>query len=158
MGWTKRQVVAKAYGVTGVAEANMDTEELLEGMTSLDAMMASWEGRGMRLGYLASNTPTEGDLGQDTGLPPWAIQAVYLNLGIELAAVNGREVMPDTRALAERALNAVRLRTRRGAQMKLGPGVPAGGGNRRWRGQTGDFIVDDEDDLSVDGTTEFDFK
>lgn len=158
MGWTKQQLVAKAFGVTGLAEANLAAEDLLEGLSSLDAMVTSWETRGIRLGYLASSDPNEGDLAQESGVPTWAIRAVYLNLGIELAAVSGREVSPDTRSLAQQAFDGVRIRCCRPPTMKLGPTVPAGGGNRPWYGQNSDFIVEDDGEIDVESDSQLEFE
>lgn len=159
MGWTKLQVVSKAFGVSGLAQDNMAVEDLLEGLSSLDAMVASWETRGIRLGYLTSPTPQESDLAQDSGLPNWAVRAVYLNLGIELAATNGRDLQPEIHALAAQALDGVRIKCCKPGGMKLGPGIPSGGGNRQWRFPgTGDFIVEDDDEIAIDSDSELEFK
>src|SRR4051812_15238244 len=54
MSWTKRQLAADALGSIGIADYEFDVtpDEQLSVIRRLDAMMATWEARGVRVGYL----------------------------------------------------------------------------------------------------------
>lgn len=154
MGWTKQQLVLKAFGATGLVEhdgTDIVPEMLQDGLSSLDALMAQWDSQGFRLGYLASEDPTSGDLSQDSGLPDWAVRAVYMNLALELAGGLGREVSPRVAAIATQSLDALRSMFAAPTPYR-GSSIPMGAGHKPWPG-TGFSILDltDEDEDDLDG-------
>mgnify|MGYP003525752305 CR=1 FL=1 len=53
MGWTKRQFVTQAFEEIGLAAYVFDLtpEQLQSALRRLDSMMASWNAKGIRLGY-----------------------------------------------------------------------------------------------------------
>ena len=53
MGYTKRQFVEAAHDELGLSSYvfDMPTEQLQKTMRRLDAMMAEWNAKGIRLGY-----------------------------------------------------------------------------------------------------------
>ncbi len=136
-GWTKRQLVASAFEEIGVANYVFDLEaEQIEGaLRRLDAMMATWNGRGLRLGYALASTPDESDLDQPCGVPDWATEAIYTNLAVRLAPTIGKVVSPDTKASAKAAYNAVLSRVAAGQvrEQQFPNTLPAGQGNKPWR-------------------------
>lgn len=133
MSWTKRQIVEQAFSSVGLASYAFDLtpEELQSALRSLDAMMAVWDAKGARLGYALPGSPGSSDLDTDSGLPDWAVEAVYMNLGTRLAAGMGKTVMPEIKAAAKSAWNTVLSATVDMQPMVLDRmQTPAGAGNR----------------------------
>lgn len=131
MGWTKRQLVAQAFEEVGLAAYAFDIapEQQQSAVRRLDALMASWEARGLHLGYRQSSSVSDGDLDEDSGIPDKALQAVYLALGISLAPGFGKTVAPETKAAAKQSLDALMIEPV--IEQQLPGGVPLGAGNRR---------------------------
>lgn len=109
MGWTKGQLVDKAFSENGLSPRvfNVDPDKLQDALHSLDAMMATWYGKGIRLGYLLPSSPDDSDLAHDSGLPDRAYEAVFLNLAIRIASGVGKQVSPDTRLSAKAAYDVL---------------------------------------------------
>ena len=125
---TKRQIIAKAYTSAGLASYAFDlsAEEVASALMSLDAMMAQWNVRGARIGYTMG-----GDPDTDATVPDWALEAMWLNLGIRLAGEIGKQMMPETKSAAKQAytslLGMVAAPPDRQLDRML---VPSGAGNR----------------------------
>lgn len=134
MGWTKGQLVDRAFSENGLNPNvfNVDPDKLQEALGSLDAMIGTWNGKGIRLGYPLPSSPGDSDLAQDSGLPDSAIEAVYLNLAIRIAPGVGKQVSPDTRASANAAYNVLLARAAFPPQQPS-KNLPAGAGNKPWR-------------------------
>ena len=108
--WTKRQVLEQAYAEIGKASYDFDIqpEELQHGLRVLDAMLATWAQKGIRIAWAGGDG--YGDVDASTNVPEWATEALYLNLAIRLAPSIGRAVSPDTKQSAKSAYNAVLAR------------------------------------------------
>lgn len=160
MGWSKRDLVKKAYGALGLAAYDFDLspDQLQDGLSSLDAMMALWDAQGIRLGYPCSATPTSGDLNQDSGLPDFAVQAVFLNLALELAPSVGREVSPRIAAKADRGHSTLLALAAAPISMQVRPGTPAGAGHKPWRGTIRRFLDACDDDIAINEDSELEVK
>src|SRR3990167_1650065 len=159
MGWSKLKLVKKAYGVFGLTSNegfDLSAEQIQDGVSSMNAMMASWNIAGLRLGYPPDSEEPE----QDSGIPDWANQAVYLNLGIELAASIGREVSPRIASMALKAYQRISTRVNK-PRSKMRLSQPAGAGNRvHGDGGSKKFIetlvtTDTEEDIEL-GDSELD--
>lgn len=127
--WTKRQIVEHAYQEIGLASYSFDIspEEMQAGGRTLDLMMATWNARGLKLGYLLSN---DTDLEKDTGLSDMSVEAVVLNLAIRIAPAQGKTVSMDTKANAKAAYDVLISRAAMPAERVLNVAhIPAGGGN-----------------------------
>lgn len=152
-GWTKQQVVVKAFSEAGIAadESGITPQELFNGMTSLDAMMAQWDSAGIHLRYPIPSNPTEGNLSDDSRLPVYALEAVYMGLAIRLAAPLGRQLLPKFLGMAQAAYSRLSAIKTKPSPYKKSGGTPAGMGNRRggWRGRR---FLDPDDDTISDGT------
>lgn len=161
MGWSKLDLITKAFGVCGLASEDLSAEALQDGLSSLDALMAVWDAAGVRLGYPLSATPTSGDVSEDSGIPDWANRAVFMNLGIELAAGIGREVSPRIAMMAKQAYNRLLARVADPPRMRFPDTLPAGAGNKPWRGGNGGssrFIQDEDDGIDAGPDSELEFK
>lgn len=130
MGWTKDQLIRKAYSKLGMGAAfNIDSDEVAEALSTLDSMMATWNGNGIRLGYSLPSSPDDSDPSDDSGLPDTANEAVYLNLAIRLAPDIGKAMAPDAKLAAMQCYNQL-LRAAAFPQAQFVRRLPAGAGNK----------------------------
>lgn len=152
MSWTKREIVTNAFEEVGLASYAFDLqpEQLQAGLRRLDNMMATWNSRGLRLGYPLADSPSGSDLDQDSNVTDEAIEAIVGNLAIRLAPMLGKTPSPDTKATARSAYMA--LLSRRTETLEMvndASAIPAGAGNKYWR-VTGDpFLIQEDRGLAV---------
>lgn len=137
---TKRQLIEAAHTEIGLADYVFDlpAEQLQIALRRLDAMMAEWDGMGLRLGYTIPGSYDGGDLDTDAGIPDRAWEAVVTNLAIRLAPSFGKQIMPETKAAAANGLNML-LGKVLPPEMQFGR-IPAGAGNKPWRWQIDPFL------------------
>jgi len=135
MGWTKRQFVEQAFEEIGLASYTFDLSpaQLESAMRRMDTMMATWNAKGIRLGYPIPSSPENSDLDQETNVPDSANEAIYLNLGIRLAPGYGKTVSPDTKVSARSAYEAILSKAAMPVEQQLPSTLPAGAGNKPWR-------------------------
>lgn len=133
MGWTKQQLIAQAFVEIGLgSDFNVDADQLEDGLRRLDTMMATWNGKGIRLGYALPSSPDESDIDADSGLPDTANEAAYLNLAIRLAPSYGKTISPDTRTAAKQAYDVLLVDAAQPLQQQSKM-LPRGAGNKPWR-------------------------
>jgi hypothetical protein len=137
---TKRQLIEAAHAELGLADYVFDlpAEQLQLALRRLDAMMADWNGMGLRLGYAIPGSVEGGDLDTEAGVPDRAWEAIVTNLAIRLAPSFGKQVSPETKGSAERGLSML-LGKVLPPQMSLGR-IPAGAGNKPWRWNLDPFL------------------
>lgn len=135
MGYSKRQFVTAALEEIGLASYVFDLqpEQLEFAMRRLDAMMADWNGKGIRLGYPLPGSPQDSDLDEQTLVPDSAFEAIICNLGIRLAPSYGRQVMIETKATAKQAYDILLQRATYPLEKQLPAQMPSGAGNKPWR-------------------------
>ncbi len=153
MSFTKREFVEQAMAEIGIATNiyDLQPDDLIRGCQRLDAMMASWNGQGIRLGYPMEN-PKVVEPDTDTNIPDWANEAVIANLAMAIAPGFGREVMMGTRASAARGMSAMRTRTAIPPLMQSPSSLPVGAGAKYWRNTQNPFYSPTEDlDVGPDG-------
>lgn len=94
MSWSKRQLVESAYEEIGLASYvfDLNPEQLQSVVKRLDAMMATWAGKGILVGFPVSTNPDDTTLAQDTGIPDYAAEPIYTNLALRLAPTIGKVV------------------------------------------------------------------
>lgn len=131
MSYTKRQAVQAALTELGIADYSFDVmpEQLEQGLRRLDAMVAEWNGRGIRVSYALPSSPETSDLDQDSGIPDSCWEAVITNLALRLAPAYGKAVNMATMVVARQALNTVLARAAMPSEMQL-PSMPSGAGNK----------------------------
>lgn len=127
MGHSKRHYITEAYSEIGKADYAFDLnpEALQSALRRLDSMLAEWDGRGIRIGYVGGNGL--GDIDADTLIPAWADEAIVLNLAIRLAPGFGKAVAPETKTQAGISLRTVMSKTAQSRPRSL-PGY-GGAGN-----------------------------
>jgi hypothetical protein len=158
MSWTKRQFVVQAFEEIGYASYAYDLqpEQLQAGLRRLEAMMATWNGRGIRLAYPLSSNPDAAELDTNSNVPDAANEAVYTNLAIRIAPIVGKTASPETKQAARAAYMELLSRFAFPQEMQLPNTMPAGAGNKPWR-QDNPFLPGPEQQIDAggDGPIEF---
>jgi hypothetical protein len=135
--WTKQDLIEQAFAEIGLAVDvfNVAPEQLARALNSLDALMATWHAKGLRLGYALPSTPGSSNLDDDSGLPDGANEAAFLNLALRIAPSVGKQVLPATQIAAKEALDVLMLGAAFPASQQLPGTLPQGAGNKPWRSQ-----------------------
>lgn len=135
MGYSKRQFITAALEEIGLASYVFDLqpEQLDTARRRLDAMMADWNGKGIRLGYPIPSSPQDGDLDEETNVPDSAYEAIICSLGIRLAPSYGKQVMVETKIVAKQGYDILLQRATFPLEQQLPGMLPAGAGNKPWR-------------------------
>jgi len=157
MGYTKRQFIEAAYEELGLAAYTFDLEpEMLESaLRRLDAMMAEWNSRGIRLGYPIPLNPTGSSLDEQTSVPDRANNAIITNLAVVLAPSRGKTLNPSTILAAKNGLNALLARAAMPGEIVMPATIPRGAGDKD---TSSPFFEGTEDrlDLGPDSSLTFD--
>lgn len=160
MAWTKRQYIEQAFAEIGLAGYVFDLspEDLQGALRIADSMMATWDAKGIRLGWPISLTPGASDLDTPTADMPWANEAIYLNLAMKIAPGFGKSVGIETRTNAKMAYDALLSIAARAPQMQYPGTLPSGAGNKPWRDCDDPFVRQPNDDpLQVGGNGQLEF-
>lgn len=159
MSWTKLEFIQQAYEELGLASYVFDLspEQLQSALNRLDAMMAAWNARGIRLGYPVASAPLDASLSTDAGVPDSATEAVVTNLAVRIAPSLGKVVSPETKYIAKSSYDTLLSRAAMPAEMQLPATMPAGSGNKPWRNVDNPFLNEPEEGLLAgeDGEIEF---
>jgi hypothetical protein len=135
MGYSKRQFVSAAFEEIGLASYAFDLQpqQFESALRRLDAMMASWNALGIRLGYPLPSSPQFSDLDAESEVPDSANEAIITNLAVKIAPGYGKQVMPDTKATAKETYNTLLSRAAVPLEQQLPGTMPSGAGNKPWR-------------------------
>lgn len=137
MSWTKRQLCQGALEEIGIAshEFDLTSGELDSALKRLDAMMAEWNARGVRLGYPLYSSPNDSNIDEDSGLPDSSIEAVIINLAIKLAPSYGKQVSRETKVAAKKSLDTLLMRAgvSTPVEKQFPTTLPKGAGYKSWR-------------------------
>ena len=131
MSYTKRQLVLGAMAEIGLSSYPMDlTADMLEqALGRLDALIAAWGSRGIRLGWPLPGSPETSDAYQETNLPDWAWDAVITNLAVRIAPSYGKTASMETKAAARETYNSLLARFAKPAEIQLDV-LPSGAGHK----------------------------
>lgn len=152
MGWTKRQFITQAFEEIGLAAYVFDLtpDHLDSALRRLDSMIAGWNANGVRIGYPLPSSPQLSNLDDDSGVPDYANEAIYLNLAVRLAPAFGKQVAQETRAFADMAYsnlaNQVAIPT---PERELPRTMPRGAGTKPWRNFNNPFVYGPGSDSDV---------
>ena len=159
MGYSKRQFVAAAFEEIGLASYvfDMQPEQLQSALRRLDAMIADWNGKGIRLGYPLPGSPQFSDLDEPSEVPDNANEAIITNLAIRIAPGYGKVVMPETKAVAKDSYNTLLQRATAPIPQQMPVTMPSGAGNKPWRVYDNQFLRPPVDPVTAgpDGPLEF---
>lgn len=158
MGWTRRQYVNQAFEEVGYAEYayDLETEQLQSAGRRLDSMMATWNGRTIRLGWPIPDSPQDSDLDEELNIPDIANEAIYLNLALRIAPIVGKVVSPETKTAAREAYKELLKRAAMPNEMQFPDTLPAGQGNKPWRWRDSPFIRPPKDPIDAGPDGEID--
>ena len=158
MSWTKRQLVVQAYAEVGYASYAFDLqpEQLQAGLQRLEAMMGTWNGRGIRLSYPLTSNPDAMELDVSSNVPDSANEAIYTNLAIRIAPIVGKTVSAETNRAARSAYMELLSRFAMPQEQQFPATLPAGAGNKPWR-EDDPFLPGPESQIDAggDGPIEF---
>jgi hypothetical protein len=142
MGYSKRQFITAALEEIGLASYvfDMQPEQIDTARRRLDAMMADWNGKGIRLGYPIPSSPQDGDLDEETNVPDSAYEAIICSLGIRLAPSYGKTVMAETKVVAKQGYDILLQRATYPLEKQLPNTMPSGAGNKPWRVYDNPFV------------------
>jgi hypothetical protein len=150
MGYSKRQFVEGAYEELGIASYNFDLqpEDLESAMRRLDAMMAEWNAKGIRLSYPIPGDSKDGDLDEPSQVPDSAYETIITNLGIRIAPQLGKTVAIETKTTAKQGYNTLLARACYPPEMQF-PGTLAVGAGNKPRRVSGTFMPKPTDGLDA---------
>lgn len=159
MSWTKRQFIVTAFEEIGIASYNYDLQpEMLDiALKRMDSMIASWNSKGIRLGYPIADNPDSSNIDDKTEVPDSANEAIYLNLAERIAPTFGKQVSQDLKQSAFFAYNAMLNKSPEIPEMQFNQTIPAGAGNK-WRRNYSPMLRKPDDKVSMDDSSYFDFK
>ena len=131
MSWTKKEFIEAAFDELVLADYVFDLspEDLQSVLKKLDAMMATWNGLGIRIGYPLPSSPSTSDIDQLTNVPDSANEAIYTNLAIRVGPSFGKVVAVETKVTAQRGFNLLLSRSAQPPEMQYPGTLPAGAGN-----------------------------
>lgn len=138
MSYTKRQFVEEAFAELGMANYTFDLQpqQLETALRRLDAMMATWNAKGIRLGYPLPSSPQDSDLDTETQVPDSANEAIVANLAIRIAPQYGKQVQIDTRTTAKLGYDTLLARATFPSEQQFPRTLPLGAGQKPWRYDT----------------------
>ena len=153
MGYSKRQFVTGAFEEIGLASYVFDLQpqDLETALRRLDAMMAEWNAKGIRLGYPLPGSPESSDLDAESGVPDSANEAIITNLAMRLAPGFGKTLNALTASTAKQGYNTLLSRAAMPAQMQFPASLPSGAGWKSWRDYGDPFVRPPVDRVAVGG-------
>lgn len=129
--WSKRQLIREAHNELGLgADFDISPEEDQSALRRMDAMLALWEAKGVRIGYAFPADPTSSDPDTPSGIPDSAAETVALNLAIRLAPSFGKAVKPETTKAAREGYDLLLWGAARPQAQQMPNTMPVGAGNR----------------------------
>ena len=150
MAWSKRDLVAQAFEAIGLAAYVFDLtpDQMQSAVRKMDAMVASWNVNGIRIAYPLPSSPDMSDLDDPVPCPDYAIEPLYLGLGIRIAPTVGKVVSPETKMMFDAAYKIMEGVFAVPAIERQLPGtMPRGAGTKPWRNYDNPFIRPAEEPL-----------
>ena len=144
MSWTKRQLIADAFGELAMASYDFDIspEEEHAALRRLNTMLATWSAQDLQLGYHQNASAETVDLDEPSGLALYAVEAVVSQLALRIAASKGKVLPASTKTAAKAAYDALiaKVAAEQVQQQQLASGTPRGAGRKPWRTLNQHFV------------------
>ena len=158
MSYTKRQFIEAAFQEIGLASYvyDLQPEQLELAMRRMDAMLANWNAKNIKIGYPIPSSPENSDLDSETDVPDSANMAIILNLAVQLAPGYGKVVSQDTKMMAKDAYRSLIIASVRPREMALPSTLPAGAGHKPHI-YNRPFITESDDSIVTGPTNEAEF-
>lgn len=153
MSYSKRQFVTAAFEEIGLASYVFDLQpqDLESALRRLDAMMAEWNAKGIRLAYPLPGSPEASDIDAESAVPDSANEAIITNLAMRLAPSFGKTLNPSTMLTAKQGYNTLLNRAAMPPLMQMPANLPAGAGWKSWRDYGDPFVRPPVDNVAVGG-------
>jgi hypothetical protein len=153
MGYSKQQFVTAAFEEIGMASYVFDLapQDLQSALRRLDAMMAEWNAKGIRLAYPLPGSPQDASLTEPSNVPDSANEAIITNLAMRLSPSFGKIPSPVTLSTAKAGYNTLLSRAAMPGEQQLPGTMPAGAGWKTWRWGRGPFVDAPKDPVAVGG-------
>jgi hypothetical protein len=159
MSYSKRQFVTAAFEEIGLASYVFDLQpqDLESALRRLDAMMAEWNAKGIRLAYPLPGSPEASDIDAESAVPDSANEAIITNLASRLAPSYGKTLNPMTAITAKNGYNTLLSRAAVPPERQFPSTLPAGAGWKPWRDYNDPYVRPPVDPVQVgpDGPLEF---
>jgi hypothetical protein len=140
MSYTKREFVLTAFEEIGLgANYDLQPEQLQTALKRLDAMMATWNKRGIRIGYPLVSSPENSSLDTETNVPDEANETIYTNLAVRLCKPFGVMLTADLNDRANDLFKNLMTSNFELEEVDLDT-LPIGAGNNYWGLQNQKFI------------------
>lgn len=151
MSWTKRQFIVAAFEELGLSDANFNLSDaqLNTALKRLDALMATWNSKGLRLSYPLTSDPSSSNLDTDTTVPDKANEAIYLNLAVRIAPAFGKIVSNELKVDANRAYKALLASNAYPLSERQLDNIPRGAGAKVRQGYNSTFITPEDAYIEV---------
>lgn len=161
MSWTKRQLITQAFEEIGLAAYVFDLtpEQLNSALRRMDAMIAGWNANGVRIGYSLPSSPDDSGLDQESNIPDFAIEAVYLGLACRLAPGFGKTISPQTQKFADMAYSSMLNQTALPTPERQMPiTMPRGQGTKPWRNFNNPLVAPPDKPILAGSDNEIQFE
>lgn len=138
MAVRKSDLVRDALTKLGIVDYDYDIDpaEFRTGLIAMEVMIASWDARGIKFGYIIAPTPEEAKGEDDAGIPDIARKAIIYNLAIEMADSYGKTVSQTTAAGASSGMSDLLSAIQYIPSVQYPRNMPRGSGNtlrfNRW--------------------------
>lgn len=151
MGWTKQLLINQGLDEIGKNPSifNIDPDDMESCLRTLDSMMATLNNRRIRLGYALPSSPESSSLNDDSGLPDWANEAVYLMLAVRIAPRFGKTPSVETKLAARTAFASLPNQASFPPEQQFRAGLPSGAGNKPERTPNYTFLPPPVDALTA---------
>ena len=133
MGWTKQDIINEAFNELGLGDYVFDlsSSQQQSALRRLDQMIAMWDAKSIRLGYPLPEGPSgvgSSSLTDETNLQDLHLNAVVLNLAVQIAPAFGKQVSIETKRAARDAYNTMLTLMTFPREMQMPQGMPRGAG------------------------------
>lgn len=134
MGYSKRRFILSSLEEIGISSHAFDItpDQLAYALTRLDAMMADWNRKGIRVGYPIPSDPHFSNIDADSNVPDCANEAIITNLAIKLCPSYGKQVHTETRIAASDSYNTLLRIAPMAPTQKYPSTLPVGSGWKAW--------------------------
>lgn len=135
---TKQELIDAAFAELALSEGDgfgITPDEKQRALGRLDAMIATWAAKGVRIGYNFA-----GDLNTESGIPDSANEAVFLNLARRLAPGFGKALSAETLKNARDGYDTLLWASAHPIEQQLPHTMPRGQGNKPWRTADNAFL------------------
>ena len=148
MAYTKRQIIADAFGELRLAGHDFDltADEQQAAARRLETMLAQWSWDGIRLGYVFAADQQAIDLDESSGIALRSTRTVVCSLAKDIAASYGKQVHPETGRAASDGLRSLLAEAAMPQRQQLPATLPRGAGSKGHFGR-GPFVT--APDLSI---------